>query len=457
MDWRGCRVLVVGLGKSGVAAAKVLAAKGAEVTVTDIKPAEALGGPLGELAGLPVRVVAGHYPEVGGDRFDLVIQSPGVPLHIPPLAQAREAEIPIWSEIELAFAWVQGPVVAITGTNGKTTTTALTGQIFQDAGRRTVVAGNIGVPLVQETVQAVPGTVFVVEVSSFQLECTRQFRPQVAVILNITPDHLDRHGTMEAYIQAKARIFALQQSSDWAVLNYDDPVVRSLANQVPGRVLFFSRENQLPEGVFVRDGEITVRLGDRDTVICRSADVRLRGAHNLENALAAVAASWVMGIAPDNIAHTLATFPGVPHRLEQVGELNGVKFINDSKATNPDAAIKALDAFTLPLVLIAGGRNKGSDFSPFAAKIKEKVKAVVLVGEAREAIGQALADIGFEAVYPCDTFAGAVHTAARLAEPGDVVLLSPACASWDMFNNFEERGDLFRHLVGELVGNHTHQ
>ncbi|GAW92146.1 UDP-N-acetylmuramoyl-L-alanine--D-glutamate ligase [Calderihabitans maritimus] len=450
MNWKGKKVLVIGMGHSGLAAARVLHEEGAQITLTDIKRKEELVQAIQSIEDLPVRLELGAYPEVNMENTDVVIISPGVPLSIAPVQQARASRIPVWSEIEAAYRFLEGPVVAITGTNGKTTTTALVGEMFKDAGRPVLVAGNIGIPLIREARSTNSDTVIVVEASSFQLETIDRFRPRVAVILNITPDHLDRHLTLEKYIQAKARIFENQSSSDFTILNYDDERVRSLASKTPGRVIFFSRQHMLEPGVYVQDGNVVVAIEGKKEVVCPAEEINIKGSHNLENALAGVAAGSAMGLAVDSIARTLRTFPGVAHRLEFVAEFGGVKYINDSKGTNPDAAIKALEAYAEPVVLIAGGKNKGSDFSSLAIKIKEKVRALVLVGEAAGNIQEAVEKVGFKNFYRVDTFEEAVKTAASLALPGDVVLLSPACASWDMFRSYEERGERFKSLVMQL-------
>lgn len=443
--FQGKKVLVVGLGKSGRAAAQVLHRSGAEVTACDINPAvEASLSP-------GVKVVRGSYPPVSRENTNLVIASPGVPLEAPPLKTAFTLGIPVWSEIELAFRLTQAPVVAITGTNGKTTTTSLVGEICRRAGRKTIVAGNIGVPLVQEALWATPEHLLVVEVSSFQLETIVNFCPRFAVLLNLTPDHLDRHGTWAAYVEAKANLFRNQTARDYAILNFDDPVVQTFASKTKGQVLFFSRQQGLEKGVSLKGGEIWVTWEREAFSVCPAKAVSLPGAHNLENVLAAVAVAFLLGISRESLKETLETFPGVPHRLELVGEVKGVKYVNDSKATNSDAAIKALEAYSSPLILISGGRAKGGDFTSFAWKVKEKVKALLLIGEAAEMIRRAVVETGFRAVYLAPALPIAVEMAAKLADPGDVVLLSPACASWDQFRDYAERGELFKKCVQELA------
>lgn len=442
------RVLVVGAGKSGTAAARFLAAKGAEVELTDAKNEGELAEGLASLAGLKVKFSFGAYPPVERGKYTLVVVSPGVPLDVLPVKQAKELGVPVIGELELAFRFVRAPVVAVTGTNGKTTTTALTGEIFKTAGFSTLVAGNIGRPLIAE----VEGDyeIVVLEVSSFQLETADEFRPRVGAVLNITPDHLDRHRTMENYVAAKARLFSRQGPEDYAVLNFDDPHARNLSSRCPGRVLFFSRTREVPAGVFVDDGWITaVEEGGRKALL-PAEEVRIPGAHNLENALAAAACARALGVAEEALARALRTFPGVPHRLEFVAEIGGVRYVNDSKGTNPDASIKALEACREPVVLIAGGRSKGGDFTPFLRLVREKARALVLLGECAPELESLARREGVKAILRAGNLPEAVRLAKEAARPGDVVLLSPACASWDMFKNYEERGELFKKAVRDL-------
>lgn len=453
MDFKDKRVLVIGLARSGMAVARALTEKGAKVTAADIKDRNKVAREVLELERAGIITITGGYPTVKKGQYDVIIPSPGVPLSIPPLQAALAQGIPVWSEIELASRLIKGILVAVTGTNGKTTTTALIGQVFKDFGVPVVVAGNIGIPLVQEADNITPQHVAVVEVSSFQLETTVSFCPHIAVILNLTPDHLDRHKTFEHYVQAKARIFRNQDQNDYTILNYDDPEVRKLAEQTPGRVIFFSCEHILKEGVYLHNQEIVVKHDRLDQSVCPAASVAIKGKHNLENAMAAVASAIVLGVSPQSVAHTLATFPGVAHRLELVREINGVQFINDSKGTNPDASIKALEAYDRPIVLIAGGYNKGSEFSHLAQVIKRKVKSLVLIGETAHKLAQAVTEVGFTDFYYAADFPEAVNKAYGLAQPGQIVLLSPACASWDMFDNYEQRGEKFKELVHELAKN----
>lgn len=448
--FEGKKILIVGAGKTGLATGRFLAGRGAKVTLADIKTAGELTENLKELDH-EINLFLGGYPPVTPALWDLVVVSPGVPPTAPPIKEARETGVPVTGEIELAFRLTRAPLVAITGTNGKTTTTALTGEIFRQAGYCTLVGGNIGVPLIDKVEALGPEDVIVAEVSSFQLATTESFCPRVAVILNITPDHIDWHGSFEAYVEAKSRIFREQGPTDYTVLNFDDPVTAGLAGRTPGRVIFFSRRHRVDKGACVQAGKVVLRDADGSREVCAVQDLFLPGAHNLENALAAAAAAWAMGVGVEHIAQALRTFRGVAHRLELVAEYGGVKYINDSKGTNPDATMRALDAYGVPIVLIAGGRSKGSSFASFAAKVKEKVRVLILIGESAGEIEAAVRAQGFENILRAATLPEAVKIAHRTARPGEVVLLSPACASWDMFANYEERGNLFKKVVRELV------
>lgn len=450
MELAGKKVLVVGGGKSGQAVCEFLAAKGAYATLTDSRTYEQMSGLADSLLAKGVQLELGHYPEVNRDKYDLLVVSPGVPLSIPPIAKAYEIGIPVIGEMELAFRFAVTPIVAITGTNGKTTTTSLIGQLFRDAGYPTLVAGNIGLPLVSQVENYGPEGIIVAEVSSFQLETTSTFAPRVAVVLNITPDHLDRHGSMEEYTRAKALIFAHQQPADWTVLNYDDQITRKMAGDCPGQVIFFSRKHTLEKGIFVQNSKIVVAGESGIFEVCDINSLQIPGAHNLENALAAVAAGYAMGVTAVNMAKTLSTFPGVAHRLEHVAHIKGADYINDSKGTNPDASIKALEAYDKPIILIAGGKNKGIDFTEFAAKIKERVRVLIVLGADGYQIAEAAKAQGVSNIFYAGDYKEAVSIAHDQARPGEVVLLSPACTSWDMFKNFEERGDLFKKLVLDL-------
>lgn len=447
---KGKKVLVVGAGKTGVAAAQVLHGLGANVTVCDIKREYMIQDTFQQLKDIPVEVICGGYPEVHPEKTDLIIMSPGVPMDIQPVRQAVGFGIPVWSEIELASRMFDAPIIAVTGTNGKTTTTALLGEMFTNAGKPTIVAGNIGIPLVKEAHAITPEHVVIAEVSSFQLECIHTFRPKVGIVINLTPDHLDRHHSMEGYQEAKGRIFLNQDAEDFSVLNYDDDLVRTMAARTKGEVIFFSLRHTLEKGAYLSGGELYFSYRGETTYICNRDDLFIKGDHNVENVLSACCAALLMGLPLESVRHTLKTFKGVKHRLQFVAEVKGVKYINDSKGTNPDASIKALNAYSEAIILIAGGKNKGSDFMEFAKVVKNRVREVVLLGEAAPEIEGALETLGYHQFSKVSSLEEAVARASRIALPGEIVLLSPACASWDMFNNYEERGDLFIKQVEAL-------
>ncbi len=449
MELVGKRVLVVGLGKSGQAAAAALARSGASVQACDLKAMEEFDhDAVTVLQKQGVIIHTGGYPQVGAESYDLLVASPGISLEIEPFQAARAHSIPIIGEVELAYQ-IKKPQVdmlAVTGTNGKTTTTALLEHILKADGRNAAAGGNIGIPLTTLAEEMEQG-IIAVEMSSFQLETIHEFKPRVSAMLNITPDHLDRHKTMQAYQTAKARIFENQSGQDYALLNYDDETIRGMAAQCPAKVWFFSQVQTLEEGVFLEQGGIAVRNRGVTYHICGQNEVLLRGRHNMENILCATGVAFAYGIAAEVIGSALKTFPGVRHRLEVAADIDGVLYINDSKATNPDSVIKALDAMDRPVILIAGGRSKGGNFDDLAQLIGRKVKALVLLGEARGELRRAVMDADFQNIYEVETLQDAVDTARRMAIGGDVVLLSPACASWDMFLNYEQRGDLFCNLV----------
>ena len=449
MDIQGKKCLVVGAGRSGIASSSFLLRKKALVTLTDINP-DGENELLNQLRKSGLKTIFGHYPSVTKENFDLLIVSPGVPSDIPPTVSARLLGILVLGELELAYRFAKSPLVAITGTNGKTTTTSLIGEIFKAAGVNTMVGGNIGLPLINAVDEYGSQDMLVVEVSSFQLETVEHFNPKAAVVLNISPDHLDRHGSMTNYIAIKERIFARQEADDFTILNYDDSQTRAMAKHTNGKVTFFSQKCNLDEGILVREGIITIRCNKIDTDILPVSQLSIPGAHNLENALAATAAAYVLGVDIKALKKALKAFPGVEHRLKAVAEKKGVLYVNDSKGTNPDASIKALESYDRPIILIAGGRNKGSDFTKFAQLIKKKVRLLVVLGECATEIEQAAHKEGFLNILRAPDFHAAVFAAHKAAQPGDVVLLSPACASWDMFKNYEERGDLFKKIVAEL-------
>lgn len=441
------RVLVVGLGRSGVASARFLKSRGAQVTVSDSKPEDQLRSEIPALLDHGIAVETGGHGDRTFRNQDLIVVSPGVPFDAPALVQARAMGEPVIGEIELAAQFLPGPIVAITGSNGKTTTTTLIGEILSKSGIKTLVGGNIGTPAISLLEEATPQTTIVLEVSSFQLETIQSFRPKVAVILNITPDHLDRHRTFQAYVDAKARIFENQKEDDFLVLNADDPTTAGLAARARARVFWFSRKREVDHGAFVRKGEVIFRR-DADESIMALSEIPLKGAHNIENVLAAIGAAELMGCSAQDIRRAVREFKAVEHRLEFVATVNGVDYYNDSKATNVDATIKALESFPANIHLIVGGKDKGSDYTMLNALLRERVKCVYTIGAAA---GKIHSHIGSAAkVVAAGTMDAAIKQASAAARAGDIVLLAPACASFDQFQNYEHRGRVFKELVMNL-------
>jgi UDP-N-acetylmuramoylalanine--D-glutamate ligase len=445
----GKTVSVVGLARSGVAAARLVHRVGGRVLASDAAERGALVADARALEREGCQLWTGGHPDEAFAGADLVVVSPGVPLTLPALVRVRARGVPIVGELELAWRAMEADVVAITGTNGKTTTTALTGELLRAQARPVLVGGNIGTPLSEHALDFPADGLAVAEVSSFQLESTALFRPRVAAVLNITPDHLDRHGTFDRYVEAKARILANQTDADCAVLNADDAGAASLAGRARGRVLWTSRLRRDLPGVFVDDGGIAARLDGRVEPICALADIALRGRHNVDNVLVAAACALWTGMAPAAIRRGIAAFRAVAHRIERVREADGVTYYNDSKGTNVDSTIKALESFTEPIVLIAGGKGKGQDFSPLVDAARGRVRHAVLIGADRGQLRAPLARAG-AAIEEAPSMEQAVRAARHAARPGDVVLLSPACASFDMFQNFEHRGDVFKAAVMRL-------
>ena len=448
MELKDKRVLVVGLGKSGVASALFLKKHGARVTVSDTKSGDELRNEIPVLLDHGITVETGGH----GDRTfrgqDLIVVSPGVPVDAPPLVQARALGESVIGEIELAAQFLPGPIVAITGSNGKTTTTTLAGEIMTAGGLPTLVGGNIGTPAISLAERANPETVIVLEISSFQLETIQTFRPKIAVVLNVTPDHLDRHRTFEVYADAKARVFENQQGSDFAVLNADDPTCVTMGTRTRAQVFWFSRQKEVQQGAWVRDGIILFRDQAGQREILQVSEVPLKGAHNLENVLAAVCVGVLMGCAPEKIREAVGNFKAVEHRLEFVATIHGVDYYNDSKATNVDATIKALESFPANIHLILGGKDKGSDYTVLNDLLRQRVKRVYTIGAAAAKIES---QIKAEVVH-AETLENAIRKANAVAQPGDVVLLAPACASFDQFKNYEHRGKVFKDIVRSLAG-----
>lgn len=452
MSFSGKRILVVGLARSGMAVIDALHKRDAILTAYDAKRSEQLETEIKKLQDIGVVVYAGVNFPLSGERLDLLVVSPGVPLEVAPIQEAYALGIPIIGELELAYQIKSDQVemFAITGTNGKTTTTALLQDIMERDGRKSVAGGNIGVALCS-LVDEIDNGVIVAEISSFQLETAVTFRPHICGILNITPDHIDRHKTIEEYIRIKSKIFSQQDAGDFLILNYEDERVRGYSCLAKSQLIFFSTERILPEGVYVENNFIFIARDGKTEPIASLDNALLRGKHNLENILCAVAMAWVAGVRGEVIQESLSTFKAVRHRLEEVAEHRGVLYVNDSKGTNPDATIKALEAFERPIILIAGGRAKGGSYDDVAQLMAAKIKGLVLLGEAKDLLKSAVMDYGFKNIYEVDDFPSAVDKASELADAGDVVLLSPACASWDMFPSYEHRGDLFCELVGKII------
>jgi UDP-N-acetylmuramoylalanine--D-glutamate ligase len=450
IELRGKRVLVVGLARTGVAVSLFCAARGAKVTATDKRSEQELADAAQQLRQAGVLLELGGHTERTFLHQDLIVPSPGVPANDAFLEKARAKGITLWSEIELAFRFLEGKLIGITGSNGKTTTATLTHHILRQAGFETLLAGNVGTPLIAVVEQMKSTTVTVAELSSFQLELTERFRPDIGVFLNLTPDHLDRHGTMAAYGAAKARMFARQNELDAAVLNADDAASAEYAPQRP-QVFWFSRKKDVAQGACVKGQEIVVRRAEKEELVMRVAEIPLAGAHNLENVLAATTATRLAGVEPGKIASGVKSFAGVEHRLEFVAEIGGVKYYNDSKATNVDATVKALESFPGHIRVILGGKDKESDYTVLRGLLQEKGVQALLIGAAADKIAGQIA--GSVQVEHAGTMDRAVEIAARAAQPGDVVLLAPACASFDQFRNYEERGRVFKELVRARVGN----
>jgi len=448
MDLKGKRTLVVGLGKSGVASALFMKAHGARVTVSDTKSGDELRNEIPVLLDHGITVETGGHGERTFRGQDLIVVSPGVPVDAPPLVQARSLGEAVIGEIELAAQFLPGPIVAITGSNGKTTTTTLTGEIMTAAGLSTLVGGNIGTPAISLAERAKPDTVIVLEISSFQLETIQTFRPKIAVVLNVTPDHLDRHRTFEIYTDAKARIFENQQGSDFAVLNADDPTCVAMGARTNAQVFWFSRHKEVKQGAWVDDGNIVFRDAAGQREILQVSEIPLKGAHNLENVLAAVCAGALMGCTPEKIRKAVHEFKAVEHRLEFTATISGVDYYNDSKATNVDATIKALESFPANIHLILGGKDKGSDYTVLNDLIRQRVKRIYTIGAAAAKIESQVK--GAEVVH-AETLENAVRKAHATAQSGDIVLLAPACASFDQFKSYEHRGKMFKEIVASLA------
>lgn len=452
MDLNNKTVLLVGLAKTGVSTIKKLDKLGAKIIVNDIKSKDQLKDIIKQIENLDsVEYILGHHLE-DISNIDLTIVSPGVPLDLPFIKKLQSENINIIGEVELAYKLSKNPTfVGITGTNGKTTTTSLVGEIFKKASKDSYIVGNIGNPVIDTVDLTDENSFLITELSSFQLESIEDFKPRVSTIINITEDHLNRHHTMENYINAKANIFKNQDANDFCILNYDDEIVRELGNKTNAKVLYFSQKEKVSQGAYLDDNNnIVIKVNDKEIKLLNKDELSLPGNHNLENCMAAILMSYVLGIDLEIIKDTLKTFKSVEHRLEFVTDKDGIMFVNDSKGTNPDSTIKAITSYDKPIVLIAGGKDKQSDFTEMISYATKNVKALVLLGETADKIEQTAKLQGMNNIFRVFNMKEAVKTAYKLAQSGDVVLLSPACASWDMYPNFEARGLDFKENIYNL-------
>lgn len=451
MDYKGKKVIVLGAGTSGIGAARVLAKLGAETVLADRNEAAVSDVEREELTGLGVTVITGSQDADMLSGVSRVIVSPGIPLTVPFLETARQKGIEVVGEVELGYEVCKAPMLAVTGTNGKTTATTLLAKVMELTGKHIAVGGNIGDSLSEQALAVSADSIVVAEVSSYQLESVKTFRPHGAIVLNVTPDHLQRHKTMEAYAAAKANIFRCQTSDDFTVLNIDDPIVKAMASQVHGKILCISQQGTVTDGAYFLDGVCYAVKAGQAVPVVNAVDLLLPGQHNIENILAVIALAYALGVNPKQMGDTIRHFGGVAHRLEKTAVIDGVVYYNDSKATNTDSAIKALEAFTAPIILLAGGHDKMTPLADFMAEVKKTVKDLILMGEAANRFEAAARDAGITAIHRANSMEEAVRMGQKLAKPGDIVLLSPACSSFDWYSCFEERGDDFKDKVRKLM------
>ena len=451
MNLQGKKVLVFGSGKSGIGAADLLEQTGATPVIYDGNEKIDKEAVLHKIPHHSrTEVYVGKLPKEVQDSLDLVVLSPGVPTDIPMVRAFYEQGLPVWGEVELAYRTGKGRVLAITGTNGKTTTTALLGKIMKDAEDSVFVVGNIGTPYTSKALEMKDNTTTVAEISSFQLETIEEFAPAVSAILNITEDHLNRHHTMEEYIRVKELIIKNQTADNYCVLNYEDPVLREFGKNIVPKVVYFSSERVLEQGIYLDGDQIILKTEKEEIPVVHTGDLKLLGKHNFENVMAAVAMAYYAGVSIDSIRRSICEFTAVEHRIEYVTEKNGVAYYNDSKGTNPDAAIKGIQAMNRPTLLIGGGYDKGSSYDEWLNAFDGKVRFLVLIGQTRDKIREAAERLGVCPCILCENLEEAVKICAEKAEPGDAVLLSPACASWGQFDNYEQRGDMFKEYVRNL-------
>jgi UDP-N-acetylmuramoylalanine--D-glutamate ligase len=446
MDFSNKKVLVCGIARSGVGAANLLSKYGAAVTLSDNKQKDKLKEFL-DRVNTDVTVICGRNPVEECLEQDLIVLSPGVPANLEFLNNAREKGIKIIGEFELGYMFCKAPVYAVTGTNGKTTTTALLHTIMRDYNPKAKVVGNIGIAFTEEVEGIEVDGLCIAEVSSFQLETADTFKPHIAAVLNLTPDHLDRHATFENYVDIKARIFMNQDKNDFLILNYDDENCRKLAERATSKVLFFSRSNYSVNGIYLKDNNFYLNVDNKAQCLFSTKELKITGNHSYENAMAAILMAFCAGVDIKSVIQSAKTFEAVEHRIEFVRDVNGVVYYNDSKGTNPESAIKAIEAMDRPIILIGGGYNKGSDFSLWVQAFDKKVKKLLIIGEVSDILEKTCIKYNFHEYERIDTFDAAVKRAGELAEKGDAVLLSPACASWDMFESYEHRGKRFKELV----------
>ena len=450
MDYSGSTILVLGAGLSGIGVAHTLAKLGANVTLNDYKLIEFDVSESKKFEEDHIRVITGQQDFILLEGVDRVVVSPGISLEIPIISEAKKRHIPVVGEVEIAYEVSKAPILGVTGTNGKTTTTSLLAAVLREAQWDVYVGGNIGYSLSEQAL-AVPETgVLVAELSSYQLESIDKFRTKGAILLNVTPDHLLRHKTMERYQAAKENIFINQELGDWTVLNIDAPLVAGMAERVKGKVLSISQTRTVTDGAYFEDGTCYASLHGATVPVITTKDIHIPGAHNIENILSVIVLTYALGVKVEDIYRAIAKFHGVEHRLERIRTLDGVTYYNDSKATNTDSTIKALESFTEPLILIAGGKDKMTDLDEMMALVKTNVKELILIGEAAQRFAEAAVKAGVAHIHRCESMEEAVLLSARIAEEGDVVLLSPACASFDWYARFEDRGDHFRRLVERL-------
>ncbi len=447
MEYNGKKALVCGMARSGIAAAKLLNRLGARVTLQDMKKREEISADVLALEGEGIVLYTGANPDEIACAQDLIVLSPGIPCDLPFIAAAENAGIEVISEVELAYRLTPCPITAITGTNGKTTTTTLTGEIMKTAYSGTAVVGNIGIPYSEEVERLTEKDWVVAEISSFQMEKAKEFHPHISAVLNITPDHLNRHKTMDVYIAMKERVFAKQTAEDFCILNHGDEACRKMADKTAAKVFFFDSSETLAEGIYLDGDAIEVRWGAINETLIHVDELQILGVHNYENVMAAAAMGICAGIALDTIRAVLKGFAGVAHRIEYVATVDGVDYYNDSKGTNVDASIRAVLAMKKPIVLIGGGYDKGSSFDEWTKLFPGRVKHLVLIGVTAPKVRASAEKFGFTAISDCETFAEAVDLCREKAGDGDCVLLSPACASWGMFDNYEQRGDMFKEQV----------